>query len=288
MISPLDREDTPVAGNAFERTLAAVKKSKPRARHEVLYSAGDQNFVRARKRCDASADMDGYAADIISDLFAFSGTEPRANFEPKRPDVVGDRARATDRSRRTVERDQESIAKSFDLTSAKAQDIPPDGGLMRVDEIAPTAIAKRCGFLRRTGNVSKKDRREHPVGDDLRFRTGQEIADQISNFHSVVAYPKKMVDAREFDIARAGNVCGQKASTFDVDGHITCAMDDQGCTRIDDTMSLTSIWLFMRIRSATAAGLAPSRSNRPHQFWKAGSPWREGAKYGKLAPLPQP
>jgi hypothetical protein len=32
-------------------------------------------------------------------------------------------------------------------------------------------------------------------------------------------------------------------------------------------MPLMSIWLFMRMRAVTAAGLAPSRSLRPHQRW---------------------
>jgi hypothetical protein len=113
--------------------------------------------------------MDGYAADIVSDFLAFAGMEPRANFDPERSDFVCDRTGAPDRPRRAVERDQKSIAKSFDLTSSKPQNIPPDGGVMSLKDVAPAAIAKRGRFLRRTRNVSKKYSGEHPVCNDLRF-----------------------------------------------------------------------------------------------------------------------
>ena len=48
-----------------------------------------------------------------------------------------------------------------------------------------------------------------------------------------------------------------------------------------------SIWLFIRIRAIAAAGLAPSRSNRPIHCWKAGSSCRDGANRREIAPLPQ-
>jgi hypothetical protein len=49
-------------------------------------------------------------------------------------------------------------------------------------------------------------------------------------------------------------------------------------------MPLTSIWLFI---PATAAGLAPSLSLRPHQRCETASPAREGANLCTLSPLPQ-
>ena len=58
-------------------------------------------------------------------------------------------------------------------------------------------------------------------------------------------------------------------------------------TRIVETIPLISIWLFMRMSAVTAAGLAPSRSNRPLHCWAAGSFASEGAKKGKLPPVPQ-
>jgi hypothetical protein len=47
-----------LAGNAFERVLAAIDKLQPGARHQVLHGARNQNLARPCQRDDASADMD--------------------------------------------------------------------------------------------------------------------------------------------------------------------------------------------------------------------------------------
>ena len=58
-------------------------------------------------------------------------------------------------------------------------------------------------------------------------------------------------------------------------------------TRIVETISLISIWLFMRMSAVAEAGLAPSRSNRPNQRTKTGSFAREEAMKAARPPAPQ-
>ena len=58
-------------------------------------------------------------------------------------------------------------------------------------------------------------------------------------------------------------------------------------TRIDGRTSVTLIWLFIRIKAIAAAGLAPSRSNRPIHCLKAGSSCLDGANRRAIPPLPQ-
>src|SRR5258707_13245841 len=57
-------------------------------------------------------------------------------------------------------------------------------------------------------------------------------------------------------------------------------------TWTDDRISLISIWLTIRTTAMAAAGLAPSRSKRPHHCFKAGSSRCDGAHIGRLRPLP--
>ena len=50
---------------------------------------------------------------------------------------------------------------------------------------------------------------------------------------------------------------------------------------------MISIWLLVRISDMASAGVAPSRSNLPHQLSKAAFPTMDGANDGRLRPLPQ-
>ena len=91
----------PLAGNALERAVATVCEATG-AGDQILYGAGDQNFVRLSER-NTRADVDRDAADILAHNFAFAGVEASADFNPKLTDFVADGASTTSAPCRAVE-----------------------------------------------------------------------------------------------------------------------------------------------------------------------------------------
>jgi hypothetical protein len=72
--------------------------------------------------------VNGNAADIVADRFTLAGMEPGADFDAKRPDLVGNGAGAAHATRRTVEGGKNAIAGRLDLMTAKACKVPADRG----------------------------------------------------------------------------------------------------------------------------------------------------------------
>jgi hypothetical protein len=140
---------------------------------------------------------------------------------------------------------------------------------MFVEQVAPTAITENGRFLGRADNVSEENGGKHPVSSDRRFRAGQKLLDCIGDLCRVLADEGDMVGSREFDIVRSGNVLGQitPPSTLIVTSSVRWTA--KVGTRMVGRILRTSIWLFIRMSDLAAEGLAPSRSNRPHQRWKA-------------------
>ena len=203
--------------------------------------------------------------------------QPCTNVDPEWAYFLRNRAGATNTACRAIESRKNAVPRCLDLMAAKASEIATDRGVMFVEEIMLAAVAKRGSFLGRANDVSKQNGGENSVHRDWRPRTGQKLLDGISDLHGVVADEWYVVFSRKLDIARAGNVLGQitSPSTLMVTSSVRW-MTSVG-TRIVGKISAISIWLFMRMRAEAAAGLAPSRSNRFHQRWKAGSFAREGA-----------
>ena len=179
------------------------------------------------KRCDSRADVNGDAADIVAHHFALASMKPGTNFDAKRFDFFGNSASATNAARRTVEGSENAIAGCLDLMAAETSEIASDRGVMTIEQVMPTAIAERGGFLGRADDVGKENGSEHPVDLDWRPRTGQKLLDGIGDLHGIVADEWYVIFSRKLDIARAGNVLGEITSTLDVDGHVFGSMDDK-------------------------------------------------------------
>ena len=179
----------PFAGNTLEGLAAAVAEAQPGARHQVLYGARHQHLARTGERRDARADVNGNPTDIVVDHFAFAGMEPSTDFDPKRPDLLGNGAGAADAARRSVEGGKNAVAGRLDLMAAKACEIAPDRGVMTVEEITPAAVAERGGLLGRADDVGKENRGEYPVDSDRRPRAGQKLFNRIGDLIGIVADP---------------------------------------------------------------------------------------------------
>src|SRR3954470_3462762 len=121
--SALNREQAPLAGHALELVRAAVGELEAGADHEVLDRAGDEHLAGRGLGADASADVHGHAADVVSHHLDLAGVQTGANVEAERLHSLGRRRRAADRSGRAVERRQEAIAHRLHLAPPVAVDL---------------------------------------------------------------------------------------------------------------------------------------------------------------------
>jgi hypothetical protein len=144
--------------------------------------------------------------DVVIRHFALAGVEPRADFNAKGPNFLGNGTGTTNTSGWSVKRGKNTVAGRFDLMTAKACEIAPDRGVMIVEQIVPATVSQRGGFLGRADDVSEEHCREHPVYLDRRPRTGQKLFYRVGNLIGIVANPWWMIFPRKFDVASAGNV----------------------------------------------------------------------------------
>src|SRR5262245_29488281 len=145
---------------------AARGKSDPRARHEVLDRAGNEDLAGLTQVGDPRPHVYRNAGDVVALHVALARVHAGANLEPERSDCRHHRERAANRASRTIEACQEPIPGRADLPPSVAFELAPYDRMMPAQEIAPGAVAQRRSSWSRGRDVGEKDRRKHPV--DLR------------------------------------------------------------------------------------------------------------------------
>ncbi len=148
--SGLRREQAPLSGDALENVFAPVSKVQPGAGDEILDGSGHENLIGSGERCDPRADVDGDAAEIVADHFAFAGVKSGADLDAQRPGVGGNGDGATDAARRPVERGQKPVAGRLDFAAPETVEITPNRPVVRGQEVAPAPIAERDGLSGRS------------------------------------------------------------------------------------------------------------------------------------------
>src|SRR5688572_20205147 len=102
---------------------AAVTKRDPGPRHQVLYGCGYEHLARHRERSDARAGMHRNAAEPFIRELALSGMQGDPHFQAQAPQFTDRRARATYRSRRTVEDSKHAVVHALDFASTKSHEL---------------------------------------------------------------------------------------------------------------------------------------------------------------------
>src|SRR5262245_3491137 len=123
-LAPRDRVHVPLAGHAFELVPSTVLEGDPGPGDEVLHGLRHEHLVRARKARDASAGVDGEPGDLAADELAFARVHTGPDLEPEQTDTADDRRSAPNRTGRTVERREEAVSRSVDLSAAEMLQLP--------------------------------------------------------------------------------------------------------------------------------------------------------------------
>src|SRR5206468_2107513 len=132
--------------------------------------------------------------------------------------AVDDRACATDRSRRSVERRQEAVAGGVDLATAEPGELAPDDRVMPFEEVAPGAVAELERLRGRADDVSEEHGCEHAVRLDVvpapRFPDVAEEASRLDRDRMTGATERKVAYPRELEVPRSGNPLRQVARSL--------------------------------------------------------------------------
>src|SRR5262245_7665229 len=139
--------EVPLAGDSFERVLAAVLELDTGARDKILDRPGDENLACAGERCNTSADVNGDPAEFFSVSLALTGVEPRPDWDAVRLRNVDDPTSASDCPCRPVERCEEAVSCSVELDAPEVSELPTHCGSVRSKEIAPALVTKLDGAL---------------------------------------------------------------------------------------------------------------------------------------------
>src|SRR5690242_3279850 len=102
--------------------------------HEVSDSRRDQHLARCREGGYPLRYVYGNAGDVVISHLDLAGVQPSAHLEAESTDAVADRARAPDRTRRSVERREETITRRLDLLAAELRQRVANDAVMVIKE----------------------------------------------------------------------------------------------------------------------------------------------------------
>ena len=118
-----------------------------------------------------------------------------------------DRQRASDRSRRAVERGEEAVPGGVHLGPAEPAEQVPHDAVVTLDEIAPSRVAELRRFPGRTDDVREQDRREGHGRRRSPARAGDELLD-LRDISSGPALEEQVLVARRTPTNRAPSMRG--------------------------------------------------------------------------------
>src|SRR5438445_12405530 len=78
-------------GDTFEDMCAPILEHEPRARDQILYGVGYEDFSGAGEPSNSCSDVNGNAGELRPYDFALTGVKTRANVEAHQPDLIADR-----------------------------------------------------------------------------------------------------------------------------------------------------------------------------------------------------
>ena len=111
-----------------------------------------------------AADVDRDAADLALEDLRLPHVDARSDLDPELPDLVRDRAGASDRVRRTIEAREEAVAGRIELPPPEALQLSTNDRVVPADEIAPPPVTELGRDLRGADDVREQDGDEDARG----------------------------------------------------------------------------------------------------------------------------
>jgi hypothetical protein len=127
-----------LVGDAFERVQSPVGEADPGSGDKVFDGARDEHFSPLCGVGDSSGDVHGESAEIVAPDLAFTAVEPGPDLEPEGTHRLVDGYRATNGPSRAVEACDEAVTSRRDFSSAGAQELAPNDGVVAVEKLAPS------------------------------------------------------------------------------------------------------------------------------------------------------
>src|SRR5262249_4753072 len=143
---------------------------------------------------DPGADVDRHAADVVADRFDLAAVDPGADLDPAAAQLALDRGRAADRPRRAVEGGEEAVPHRLHLAAAVDGELPADGGVVALEQVAPAQVAEPGGGLGRADDVGEEDRRQRALDAVGAATADEEFLDLVQQL-GLVADREEVVGA---------------------------------------------------------------------------------------------
>src|SRR5918996_174439 len=174
-----DSIDRPGSRNAFQLVLAARLEDDPRAGHEILDGARDEDLSGRRVPRDARAHVHREARRLAVDQLALAGVDSGADVQAEGARSLHHCTSARDRPRRPVETDEEPVPRGVDLDAAVALELAPDLRPLGREQLTPAAVAELRRPLGGADEVGEEECREDGVRDPSRRHAAEERVDGL-------------------------------------------------------------------------------------------------------------
>src|SRR4029079_19158459 len=150
------REDAPLAGDPLQLVRTTVDQLQPGSCHEVTHCLGHEYLSATRQGTDSGPDVDGQSSEAAAwRHLKLAGVQSGTYGQPERRHRSDDRLSAADGSRRSVEPGEEAVAGRLDLLAPEPDQLPPDRGVMELDEVTPPCIADLDQAIRAADDVGE-------------------------------------------------------------------------------------------------------------------------------------
>src|ERR671918_1014720 len=232
-----------------------------------------------------STDVHGDPPHAPVDQLAFPGVQTGPDRKAEPGELVGDRAGTPDRPCWTVERRQEPVTCRVHLSPPEATERSSHDGVVPLEEIAPPAVAKLGGALRRSNEGGEEHGGQHPIRLRPPSDAGEELLDLVKQ-SVLVTDEHQVVMAGQLHERGARDPLSDVAALLHADVPIAGAVkNERGDTdRGEDVPHIDSVLVRASVRAAR--GLAPCRRYVPHHDANRRSPARVGARVSSSAGPP--
>ena len=132
-------EEAPGARHTFEVVVAALVEFDARSDHEIPHDARDQDLAGRGAGIDACCDVDRQPTQVITTNLTLAGVQAGSQLDPELTCGLQDRGRALNRTGRSVERHDESIAGGVDLAPSKSLELLAYGPVVIIEEGTPVS-----------------------------------------------------------------------------------------------------------------------------------------------------